>query len=100
MVDVITVCFGQGDKNTTVDITAFISPRPVILKTNRGVWVLFSVQTLVPVVTAVFLPPWQVNDYLFSVNGQTVLHASHTDAARIILMGNSTASLVVFTEKP
>ena len=41
----------------------------------------------------------QVGEYLFSVNGQNVLHASHTDAARIILMGPSTASLVTFVDK-
>ncbi len=41
----------------------------------------------------------QVGEYLYSVNGQNVLHASHTEAARIILMGSSTASLVTFIER-
>lgn len=38
-------------------------------------------------------------EYLFSVNGQNVLNASHTDAARIILMGTSTAFLVTLVPK-
>ena len=38
----------------------------------------------------------QMGEYLYSVNGQVVLSATHTDAARIILMGPSTASLVTF----
>lgn len=41
----------------------------------------------------------QVGEYLYSVNGQDVLMASHTDAARIILMGSSTASLVTFVAR-
>jgi len=41
----------------------------------------------------------QVGECLYSVNGQTVLNSSHTDAARIILMGSSTASLVTFVDK-
>jgi S1-C subfamily serine protease len=40
----------------------------------------------------------KVGEYLYSVNGQVVLNATHTDAARIILMGPSTASLVTFKD--
>ena len=41
----------------------------------------------------------KVGEYLHFVNGQDVLDKSHTDVARIILMGASTASLVSFVEK-
>ncbi len=41
----------------------------------------------------------QEGEYLLSVNGQSVLQASHTDAARIILMGSSTAFLVTLVPK-
>ncbi|XP_019854510.1 PREDICTED: DEP domain-containing mTOR-interacting protein-like [Amphimedon queenslandica] len=41
----------------------------------------------------------QVGEYLYSVNGQYVLDKSHTDVARIILMGTSTAYLVTFIDK-
>ena len=40
----------------------------------------------------------QMGEYLYSVNGQVALNATHTDAARIILMGPSTASLVTFKD--
>lgn len=41
----------------------------------------------------------QIGEYLYSVNGQYVVDKSHTDVARIILMGSSTAYLVTFIEK-
>ena len=41
----------------------------------------------------------QVGEYLHYVNKQQVLDKSHTDVARIILMGPSTAQLVTFIEK-
>ena len=41
----------------------------------------------------------QVGEYLYSMNGQPVLNASHTNAACIILMGSSIASLAFYWQR-
>ncbi|XP_041379445.1 DEP domain-containing mTOR-interacting protein-like [Gigantopelta aegis] len=95
--DAMIVAKGQRIYSRYIDMQSVVSD-PVgygfVIRGSRPVYV-HTVDPSGPAASAGL----QVREYLHYVNGQDVLDKSHTDVARIILMGSSTASLVTFVEK-